>query len=287
MSEQEDVKIDPEREAMLEKFNQSREPEKVEAPKEEKTVTPPDDGDTATQAEKTEDVPPTEKGVREGEEKKPATPAEKMVPHAALHAEREKRKESEARARELEEQQKTLLADLQKLTESKPADQPIDDYEKAILDERKKRESLEKEVSALKADHQKRSEWEKAEETRNAQEVLAKRVSDSDASLAKSGFPGFSRFKSLVAEELSARVRDGEAVEDVDTPQEWERTYKEKVYPQVREMFVSQRLKEKEEKKKDANISTGSGGGTPRQEQKEKPWNIDDYMEMRRKRQSA
>jgi hypothetical protein len=52
-------------------------------------------------------------------------------------------------------------------------------------------------------------------------------------------------------------------------------------------MFISERLKEKEEKKKDANISTGSSSGAPKQEQKDKPWTVDDYMEMRKKRQAA
>lgn len=286
MSEQEqEVSMNADRAAMYEKFKKSQEP--IEAPKEEKTETPPAEGATASQAEKTEEVPPTEKGVRESEEKKPAVPAEKMVPHAALHAEREKRKEAEARAKEKEEQVTTLLSDLQKLTESKPADQPIDDYEKAILDERKKREAAEKRISDLESKIQKRDEWERVEESRKAQEALNKRVSDTDASLAKSGFPGFSRFKALVAEELAARVNAGEPQEDVDTPQEWERTYKEKIYPNVREIFVSEKMKAKEEKKADATISTGSGGGTPRQEQKEKPWSVDDYMEMRKKRQAA
>ncbi len=281
-----EVEMSAERAEIYANFKKSQEPEKAPE-KEAPTETPPEKGETGSQPEKKEEVPPTEKGVREVEEKKPHAPAEKMVPHAALHAEREKRKEYEARVKEMEEQQKTLLSDLQKLTESKPADQPIEDYEKAILEERNKREALEKRLSAFESDHKKRQEWEKAEEAKKTQAVLDQKVSESDASLAKAGFPGFSRFKSLVAEELAVRVRNGEAVEDVDTPQEWERAYKEKVYPQVREIFVSEKLKDKEKKKEEANISTGSGGGTPKQEPKDNAWTVDDYMKMREKRQAA
>lgn len=278
--------INDERASLYDKFKQSQEAVK-EAPKETNTETPSEKGETGKPSDKKAEVPPTETGVRDGEGNKP-TPSEKMVPHGAFHAEREKRKEYEAKLNEMEaalkekeEQQKVLLSDLQKLAESKPADQPIDDYEKAILDERKKREALEKEVSALKADHQKRGEWERMEEAKKAEEILKRKLSDTDSELSKEGFPGFSRFKALVAEELQKRVREGELQEAVDTPEEWKRTFKEIVFPQVREMFVKERLEEKEKRKEEANISTGSGGGTSKQESKSKPWTMDDYWKMR------
>lgn len=272
------------RAAIYEKWQQEQQAQQKPEPKKDEPIStdaPAVSEASGTQPVKTEEASPAEKGVREGQDNKPAAPETKTVPHEAFHAEREKRKAYEARVKELEDQQKTLLDDLKTLTESKAVDQPIEDYDKAINELRREKEDLKKEIASLKSDSQKRSEWEKEEAARKAQDTVEKQIADVSAKLEKDGFPGFSKFKPLVVEELRKRVAAGEPAETLDTPEGWMKVYRESVFPTVHEISTSERFKAKEEKKKEANLALGSGGGTPKTETKEEPWDYKSYMKMR------
>lgn len=273
------------RAAIYENFRKQNDASETKENETQPTEAPAEKGDSGTQPVKTEEAPPAETtGDQTPPGDKGPAPAESKVPLAALHAERERRKALEGRVQELENQSKTLLDDLQALTKPSPAQEPVDDYEKAILDLRKQNEDLRKEIGVLKTDSRKRSEYEQMETVRKSQESLNQRISSLDVKLGKQGYPGFARFKTLVAEELAARVRSGEPQEDVDTPENWEEVYKSTVFPQVREMFIKEKFDEKERKKKDANLVTGSGSGAPKSESKEDPWTYDSYMKMRQGR---
>lgn len=244
-------------------------------------------------AEEKPDLKPTEKApevvIADAPVKEPTTPSvEKkpdveMVPHQALHEEREKHKSTKAELAQAREQLGTVLQDVKKLMDDKKPEftEPIDDYEKELIRQRQ-------EIAALKADQEKRSISEKADqENRQAQE-MQKRLSDADTSLESDGFPGFRDFVPLVTAELQRLVALDSANSHLDTPEGWKKIYKESIYPKVAKLSAEKKKDEKFDEKRKlkerANLAGSPGSAPSEEETKDEGWTYEDYIAQRRKR---
>ncbi len=271
----EGIMIAPEREAMLENWRA------IQTPPDKKDLPEPEQVKKAAEppTESKEAAVPAVKTETQDEEKRV-----KMVPHEALHAEREQTKALREALQKKDEQVNLLLSDLQKLTESKETEKPIEDYDKAIIDLRRENAELKKEIGTIKQASDKRMEWEKEETAKKSEESLNKQLSETNSRLEKEGYPGFTQFVPLVSAELQRLVREDQANAHLDNPKGWEKIYREIVFPRIRETSINQKLKEKEERKKAAEIPVGSGGSPSAPLKPEEPWTVDSYMDMRKKR---
>lgn len=219
-----------------------------------------------------------------------------VVPHEALHAERERRKAEQQKARELEEALKAEKARNEALMEdmrtflSKPAEEEPADLEQIVRSLKERTEAQEKEIKALKSATEKWETFEKVERERSAKNELERNLDETDKRLEKAGYPGFRRFVPIVAQQLKSLVAEDPDTAPPDTPEGWERVYREKVFPSIREMF-DKKASEKEAAKKEADIPTGSASGpgkpppvkgelTPEEQRRE-------YIKMRMGQSSA
>ena len=240
-----------ERAAMMDRYTaQTIEPGKPEESKTDLKQSEP------TSEKKVEPaLPPAEKKTEVTVER----PAEqvKMVPHAALHEEREKHKSTKSELQRIRENYDALLGELQSIKDSAPAEQPntsTEDYDSEL-------KKIKAELSSVKSEFQKRTEAEKIEAQRRAGQELDNKLSKTNDTLDSEGFPGFKRFAPLVSQELQRLVSEDPANIHLDNPQGWSKIYKETVYPQVEGMFVAKtkdkKMDDKRKAKEDANL-TGS-----------------------------
>lgn len=255
-------------------------------------VPPAPPKDKTPEPEKKEPIPPVkEEAVPPKEKDDGRKPEEKTVPHEALHAERERRKAEQQKNRELEEALKaekarndSLLEDMNLLLEKK--DVPLEGVDEVTKRLMEKLDAQEKELKALKAASEKWESYTKTQEQVSAKTKMEKDLSDTEERLAKAGFPGFKRFVPLVAQELGRLTREDPDTAPPDSPEGWEKVYREIVYPTVKEMFSS-KTAEKEKRKEEADLPTGSDAshGQPPPDKREKtPEEIRrEYLEMRRK----
>jgi len=284
---------DPARAAIYEQFEKSQQPlaeEKppVEEKKEEQPISaaPADKGASESHPVKGEETSKKE-GVDEA--KPDETGKVEMVPHAALHEERIKRQEAEKREKEsaarikiLEEQQAVLLNDLKKSME-RPSDDPGEtDLDKVIRQQSEEIKTLKASIEALKTGDSKRADWERQERERKEAEGREATLGQIDTDLAKAGFPGFNRFRPLVAAELDKLIQKDEANKHLNTPEGLKKIYRESVFPSVRELFIKQKMEEKKDAKKDVALIGSPGSAPAKEDSPDKPWTMDDYLKMRR-----
>jgi hypothetical protein len=296
-------KLGPDRTALLHRFEEATNvPVESSSKSEEAPAAAPAALDNALPQSKSVEAPVEPPVVGE----KPAADAkadvkpvtEEMVTVKALHEEREKRKA------------KTLEA--RKLTEELQA------KDKAIADERARNDALEARLRALEtkpaapgakpaapaqdevtrqlAEENRKLKEASAKATQEAQRLAADKanaevqtlIAGADKKLAAEGFPGFTRFTRDVYDAIVAKVQSGELEEKDVTPEVWEKTYREEVYPATRKVFEQQVKDEKAAKKladkKAASLvsSPGSAPEAPEEADQDAPQTPESYRKFRK-----
>lgn len=289
------TELDPERAEIIAAYEQSlgsMEPDDQPATQEDTAAMDDgaqEDGDSGKEDEKSSDEPVA--SVAEytavdttpigNDEENAKTKELKTVPYDALHEERERRKAAQAKARELEERLKTLEAQLT----AKPQEKEDETY---LSDEEKRVRSLEKEIAEIKARDRMREEATKQSAMEMARKELDKQVAETDAALAKEGYPGFQFLSNRVGDELRRLVQEDPDNVYLDTPQGWAKIYKEKVYPSIKGVFVhvekEKLMADKKAAKADAALigSTGQKPPTTKKDDSE-GYSYDEYLAMRMK----
>ena len=217
------------------------------------------------------------------EEKKDKTKTEdKTVPLGALHEERQKRKESQAKVVELEQQVKELMQEIK----SKPKEETeeyIEDYDAELAKLKKDNESLKAKVDGIEAKGS-QSEAEKA------QAAFLVKIDSVDKELKEEGFDGFESCTPMLRQHIHALIMkepdpkeylEGRKLLDVDTPEGWKKIYKEEIYPSIEKIITQKKtediIDERIARKKKAALS-GNSGGRPVQTKKK-----DDVSELSQK----
>lgn len=257
--------------------------------------TPPEEGATETppvEGEPTEEEVHSEEGDTQQEK-------HTMVPHAALHKEREEHKETKGKIKELVTATQQLQRQLQVLmdenarlrgTDPKPEaiekdptldiDGPIDDIEGTIR-------SLAKEIKAVKAENSRFKEERLEELYTQKSRKMDEAVKLVENELIEEGYPGFSMFRAQVASKIE-ELGEGDKTKlaALDNPAGWQDVYKKHVYPEYAKLFgvkaKETKQAEKEELKGRANLVGSSGKAPVKPEEKPaKPWGLGDYFNMR------
>jgi len=259
----------------------STETEEIATTKDNTVVpeTPAESGETGGLSQREQIYAKYAKGEEEktkvGEYKKEDAPKEikqedKTVPLGALHEERQKRKELQAKVIDLEVQVKELLEN--KKSQDNPDDfddfddEYIDDYDEELIKERKKTEDLEARLKKIERK-------ETQSEAQNQQAEVNKKANKVHDELAEEGYDGFEAFipqvkqhiYDLILQEPDAQEYiDGRKVLALDNPEGWKEIYREHIYPKVRNVFDSKDkadlIKERKERKGRAALSGSSGG---------------------------
>ena len=219
-----------------------------------------------------------------GEKKEKGNEAEddRTVSIAALHEERERRKESQAEIATLKEQQAVLLKDLNERDEiEKMSGQTGDERDAELV-------RLKRQVEELTNKDSERDEVSQAEAANESRRKLKENIASTDKSLADEGFPGFAFAQAVVAGEINALVeQDPDNKFMLNDPASWKRVYKEKVYPGMKSAFTSKERAEKNAEKealKDEAALAGNAGkaDVPAPKAKEKEHTYADYVKNRK-----
>lgn len=284
----EEASMPAERLAMYKTLNEKNGvQDQVQAPEPSNDMTP--EKEPVSPPEPKEEAKKEDVSVQQVEQP-PKSPSEKTVPLAALHSEREKRKEAQAKIRELEEQNKSLedrvtslSEDMSKFLESK-ADEPADDIEKLVKDLKSTVSAQAKEIENLKLDGTKRDAVTMQEQQKAQAERVQADFAKADKVSAEAGFPGMAQFKPQIVAELQRLVKEDPDNELVyDNPDGWSKIYRETIYPKVTGIFAQKKSSDKEAAKAAADIPVGSQGGPsappPKKEDGGPSW----YIKMRQK----
>jgi len=222
------------------------------------------EGEQAATGESEEDKPAEDKD-KDDKETKPEEG--KTVPLGALHEERQKRKELQAKNIELEQQVKDILKENKP---DKPAgeEEVIDDYDAELIKLKKQNEETQAKLDAILAKGTQ-------SDAQKAQTIFLEKVKKTNSELVEEGFDGFDKCTPLIRQHIhdlimkepdSKEYIEGRKLLDVDTPEGWKKIYKEEIYPTIQKIIDQ---KDKEElideriaRKKKAALS-GSGGGKP------------------------
>lgn len=256
----------------------AKEPEKEV--KKEDTAEAPVEASAEPEAEKK----PAQEPVVEKPKKEDHQPT---VPLDALHKEREKRKEAQAKVKELESQLSTVLKDLKELTEKQKSveGESISDYETEIR-------NLKKEIVGLRSEL---SSYRKETDTRETQRQMAtvkQNLERTAQELKDAGFPLFIEMQHLVVDEILKKVNEDpdnrdDIIREFDNPDGWKRIYKETVFPRINSFFVPKNKEaeknDKIEAKKEARLSGGPGAKVE-PDKKEDSWSYEDYLKERKGR---
>lgn len=219
---------------------------------------------------------------------------EKLVSKKALDEEREKRKAKTLEARnalaerDVERQSRIQLEARLKELEAKVNAAPVKPGSQAPAKEDEVTKQLAEENRRLKEENQKAVTKAQANEQAKAAEDMQKTVQATGQSLDKEGFPGFTRFTVEVAHALEAKIKAGELdVEDV-TPELWAKTYKEEVYPSIKQIFADKqkqdKLDAKKVAKKEASLvkNPGNAPSAAEEEDLDAPQTAQSYMKFRK-----
>jgi hypothetical protein len=238
-----------------------------------------------------------EKSKEKSEEK--TKTEDKTVPLGALHEERQKRKESQAKVVELEQQVKELAQQVKSKPKEEGEEEYIEDYDAELIKLRKDNESLRKKVDGIEAKGT-QSEAEKA------QTAFLAKVDKVGKELTEEGFNGFSDCTPMLRQHIQNLISKepdpqeyiaGRKLLDIDNPEGWKKIYKEEIYPSI-EKIINQKksediIDERIARKKKAALS-GNSGGKPVQTKKKDDVNElsqkemhEGYMQMRLKNKRA
>jgi hypothetical protein len=225
-------------------------------------------------------------GAKDAKVEKSSAP--KMVPEAALHEEREKRKaktlenrqlaESLANAEKSRAELEQRVKDLESQVRGDVPEHKDDEITKQLAEENKK----------LKEEKQK-AEAERQKAARTASDTaMAEKIKAADAQLASEGFPGFQHFTVDVHNAIVAKIQAGELDEKDVNEALWSKVYKEEVYMAKKAIFDAQvkqeKLNAKLKAKKDANLSNKPGEAPHAREEEDKdaPQTPESYMKFRK-----
>lgn len=205
-------------------------------------------------------------------------PKEKGDLKLALKEEREKRRtikrELEAKIAEQERQFNELIQSVKGKPESQ--EEQIGDYETELKNLRQKVTEFDKwrETVSVKSEEEIRQKSYKE---------LMLRIEGTDKELEKDGYPGFTKFKSLISEELNKLTEDERS--EMDNEEGWKELYKETVFPSIKPLFQSITKAEKDAEKIADKKKLGMLGESKGEQKiaKEDTWSMEDYVAMRRK----
>jgi hypothetical protein len=199
---------------------------------------------------------------------------------SALKEERIKRRkirsEYETKLSEKEKQLDEVLQTLRETVSTRETTpDSIDDYETEIR-------KLQSKINDIDNWRKTASTKLEEDERQKSYKELMLRIDSTSSELEKEGYPGFTRFKSLISEELN-KLPETERVE-MDNEEGWKEIYKETVFPSIKPIFQSITKAERdankiEEKKKMNMIGENKGDN---QTKKEETWTMEDYVEWRR-----
>lgn len=286
-----DKELYNERESVYEQFNKRLLPEDESNLDETDTSSDNEETDTLADNEETEASPDVEE-FEKSEDKKEDQDVwpEGYVPYGALHEERKRRKSLQKEIADVKEQLHTVLQDYKSLNAKVDAADDISDFDvddddyvtgKTAKQIREENKVLNERLSTIENEF-KQTKVQK-EESR-----LNKLISETDQSLSKEGFVGFSSFGAdLVAKEINkiAAEKGHEEAVVYQTPEGWKHLYKKIVYPQIKSFFSQQSKREtfenKVNTKRNANL-IGSPGKAEKADKQNKEWTYEDYLEMRR-----
>lgn len=266
------------------------------SPEEEATETSPEEEETQeeiSEARKGEELEESTLEA-EGEERKGT-----MVPHAALHEERESHKETKAKLSEALELVKEAQAQLKVYGEEvsrlkelpKPEPEPKED--EPIVDMEAYVRGLGKRVNDLVGVIH-RSEEQRADEAESRRvEKMRAAIALVDKELSDQGLPGFEKFSGLVAEKVEQKCKgDRKLLLRWDNPEGWAEVYRTEVYPEMAGVLKigakEEKKQTKEELKGKANMSSQNGkppakpNAAPKKE-----WGLTDYFDHRSKQRIA
>jgi hypothetical protein len=229
-------------------------------PVEEKTEQPP------VEAEKKEEVKEEAKEV-----KQPEAPDWK----AATYEERQKRKAEKELREKAEREAESLRAKIKQFESQKTdhAEEPITDYDRAILDLRKENQEMKHELRAIKETEAERTERERREALERVEKQTRESLTQVHKDLVSEGYPGFKFAVGEIQNELRRLVAEDEANISLDNPAGWKKIYKEKIFPDLQAEWqeTEQRRSQdaKTELKKQANLSSSTGKMPPKPKSKE------------------
>lgn len=282
------------REAMYDKLNPEPKAPETPKPSDFKPDVPSDKGDKKPAEavkpadDKPADAPKTELAAKPTEPTAPDRSGEedtRKVPLKALQEAREEMKSLKKELTDLRDQNKILLNDLKdkfeksNMSDSEPV---ISDYDKELL-------QLRKEIKELREKDSDRDKVSEAEKQRQAQEKMKADLRQTHTDLEKEGFEGFEEFVPLVAAELQRRAAaDPDDAVQLDNPEGWKKIFKTVVYPKImarsKQKATEDKIKEKEELKKDAGLLMPGGAPPVAPTQKEEEYSFEAYLADRNKR---
>ena len=293
--------VEVERERITDEFLKSRDKEISALPNQPDATTT----DVVVEKKGVETKPgeiKTEEGVSKTDYVKAETPATKpetvekekevkTVPYDALHEEREKRKFTQKKLRDVEERLNQVINENRLLNESliaKP-DNPKEVVEGNYFDDPLIK-NLQSEIKILKQQEANRGEKVRQQEQQNSSQRLFQKIRDIDAELEKEGYPVFGLMLNSVKSELQALIKEDPENDYLDTPDGWKKVYKEKVFPQIKNKFITETNKEsilsKEKLKREAQLAGSAGKVIDMAENKE-DYTYSDYIADRMKAQAG
>lgn len=276
--------LDPERDAIYREYEQQTgladsASETAETPEEPELEV--SEEETTAEASPEEEATDKKEYVK-SEEEEIKVEDEKTVPHGAFHEEREKRKAAQRKISTLEDKVREL--ETQVPAESGEAEE-AGEY---LGEDAAKIKNLEQQLQELQ--NKENARGRKEEDTRKQGEVdqLKTLVDTTDVQLTKDGFPGFKFMTSQITEELNKLIKDDPDNAYLDNPEGWAKIYRDKVFPEIKGMFVSKDkaavLGKKKAAKEAAALIGTSGKDTSGASGKKKSdeWSYDDYLELRK-----
>ncbi len=240
--------------------------------------------DTSAEKEETsevkEEVKPSEETADEEKEEviTEQKSKEKGDLKSALKEEREKRRQIksdyEAKLAEKERQLNEIIQSLKS---------PDVEETETIGDQETELRKLKSKINEIDKWRQTAAEKLEEDERTKSYKELMLRIDSTNAALEKDGYPGFTKFKSLISEELNKLPEDERS--EMDNEEGWKEIYKETVFPAIRPIFQSVTKAERDKQKIADKQKFGMLGESKGEQpiKKEENWTMDDYLAHRRK----
>ena len=276
--------------SLYEQYDKALEPKPEAADKTEpkpdssESDTPPVEGESGQPPAEIGEYAASKDAVVEEHEKETRT-----VPYEALREERDKRKSRDSRIRELEEQQKILLLDIN-ARDKKQEEQPaIDDYDKALKDSRIKIEMLEKKISTLE-------QTDQMAEQKSVQAEIESNLNTVRERLEKKNIAVVKNYQVLIKQYLDERLREDpydrdhteKIYQQAGDPLAWEEIYEKHIYPDLKRVMAPSVKIEKDASKillKKQAVLSGSPGQTVSKPEEKDELTYEDYIKSRRDKQ--
>jgi hypothetical protein len=265
----------PRNEIVQNEFSVPEEASVPSADKEETDVKSEEDQGSSVKEPVSEKVSPEEDTGKEEQDDK-SEGHRKTVPLAALHAEREKRKEANLAARKIKEEADAKLAEMEarlaQLEDKKQDDQLAKLIEDS--DDLNERERLMLgQIQQLKKDQERIKIQADQNNNKASLEARQRRTIEVDKALENEGYPGFVLAGQQIQDAVQKRYNEGLlSHDDLMKEDTYINAFKEEVFPSLDKKFSKRHTKEvlrdKTSKKADAQLIDNSGKA-PKKEIKE------------------